>query len=304
MKLKGIDEFTLIKKLTRNLKEDIFVLKGVGDDAAVIKYKKGENLLLTTDILIEGVHFKIKDATPYVIGHKALACSLSDIAAMGGCPKYALVSLGLPANLTYEFVKSLYRGIAKLADDYNVKIVGGDISRSEKVIINIALLGLVKSKNLILRSKARIDDRIFVTGFLGGSQRGKHLNFKPRLKEAHILTTEYKINSMIDLSDGLASGIKRIIEASLAGAFIYEEKIPLSKGIKDTSSALYDGEDFELLFTLSAKEACRLKQKHLKPLKTKVTEIGIIVNKREGFKIIDKEGKKRPVSLKKGFKHF
>ena len=157
MKLKRIDEFELIKELTSGLKKSSSVIKSVGDDAAVIRYKKGVCLLLTTDILIEDVHFKINKASPKDIGYKALACNISDIAAMGGVPKYAVISLGLSNNLSLDFAKSLYKGLEKVAKVYDVEIVGGDISRSKKLIINIALLGYVKSKNLTFRDKAKVN---------------------------------------------------------------------------------------------------------------------------------------------------
>lgn len=304
MKLKGINEFELIERLTFDFKKGKSLIKSIGDDTAVIRYKKGTHLLLTTDILIENVHFKIKEASAQAIGHKALACNISDIAAMGGVPKYAVVSLGLSKDLSLDFVKSIYKGIKRTAKLYDVEIVGGDISRSKKLIINIALIGFAKSKNLTLRDKAKVNDRIFVTGYLGGSLKKKHLTFKPRLKEALILTTKYKINSMIDLSDGLASDLKRIIEESRVGAFIYTQQLPLSKDANSVYSALYDGEDFELLFTVNEKEAKRLNAKSSNDLRIQVTEIGIIVNKKEGFKLIDRKGRKKDISLKKGFKHF
>ncbi len=301
MKLKGIDETQLIKRLTSRLKKDSTILKGVGDDSAVIKYKKNTYLLITTDILIEDVHFKIKKTKPELIGHKALACNISDIAAMGGKPKYAVISLGLPRDLDLNFADAIFKGIRKEAILYGIKIVGGDISSSSKVIINITLIGFAKKKNLTFRDTAKVGDKIFVTGKLGGSQRGKHLSFRPRLNEALSLIRKYKINSMIDLSDGLAQDLNNIIQPSKVGALIYEDKIPLSKDA-DINSALYEGEDFELLFTTGKEESKKIEVSKIKGLK--VTKIGEIVNKSKRFKIIDKDKKAKDISLRYTFKHF
>ncbi|HDM37614.1 MAG TPA: thiamine-phosphate kinase [Candidatus Omnitrophica bacterium] len=302
MKLKGLDEFELIKRLTSGLKKDSSIIKGVGDDAAIIKYKKDKYIILTTDILIEDVHFKIKEAEPELIGHKSLACNISDIAATGGFPKYALVSLGLPKRLDFDFVNSIYKGIKKTANRYNIKIVGGDTSSSKKLIINIALLGFVDKGNITLRSGAKIGDRIFVSGYLGGAYKKKHFSFKPRLKEALYLVENYKINSMIDLSDGLASDLNQILKASKVGALIYEDKIPLSKEAKDINSALYDGEDFELLFTVDKDEARRIERISSKIIK--LTELGQIVGRDKGFKMLTHKKRMKEVSLKFTFRHF
>jgi thiamine-monophosphate kinase len=302
MKLKGIDENQLIKILTLPVKKDTSVLRGIGDDAAIIRDKKNKFLLITTDILIENIHFKIAEAESYQIGHKALACNISDIAACGGRPKYALISLGLPKNLSLNFIKGIYRGIKKLANRYKITIVGGDISSSEKLTINITLLGFAKRENLVFRDGAKVGDRIFVTGKLGGSGKGKHLKFSPRVNEALILTKKYKINSMIDLSDGLAQDLYNIISRSKTGAYIHEDCIPLSSEAENIDSALYEGEDFELLFTAPERESEKIKGSRAGKLK--ITEIGRIVEKSKGFKIIGKDKKAKEVSLKYAFKHF
>ncbi|MCK5306212.1 MAG: thiamine-monophosphate kinase [Candidatus Omnitrophica bacterium] len=304
MRLKDINEFDLIRKLTAGAKGNKALIKGIGDDTAVIAYKKNNYLLFTTDIIIEGVHFDLKKAKAGQIGHKALASNISDIAAMGGSPAYAVVSLGLPGKLRLDFAKSLYNGIKKTANCFSVKIVGGDVSASEKLIINIALLGFAKKKNLTLRSGARAGDRIFVTGRLGGSGRKKHLTFKPRVKEALLLTSGYKINAMIDLSDGLISDLRHIVNESAAGACLYRKKIPLSKEASGEESALYEGEDFELLFTLNEKEAGRLKERGLKGSRLKLTEIGRVTEKDRGLTIVDEDGKEKKLSFGKGFRHF
>jgi thiamine-monophosphate kinase len=302
MKLKNINEFELISKLTAGLAKDSSVAKSVGDDAAVIEYNKEEYLLFATDILVEDVHFKIESSNIKSIGYKSLAVNISDIAAMAGIPKYAVCSLALPKSLSIDYTQALYQGIKKAADLYNVSIVGGDISTSNKLIINNAVLGLVKKKNLTLRETAKVKDAIFVTGSLGGSFKGKHLSFKPRIKEAQILTDKFDITSMIDLSDGLASDLYQIITQSKVGAVIYQDKIPLSKEAEDIKSALYDGEDFELLFTANKKDAQKIKK--LMSHQIKISEIGEIINSSKGYNLITTEGKRKSISLDQSFHHF
>ena len=188
--LKDIGEFGLIKRIAKAEKiSDKDVIAGIGDDAAVLKYKKNLYLLLTTDILIEDVHFNQK-ATPFQIGWKALAVNISDIAAMGGIPRYALVSLGLRKEIPIKFVDEIYQGIRTLAKKFDVQILGGDTVSSSKIVINIALTGEVEKSCLTLRKGAKIGDKIYVTGRLGGSITGKHLSFIPRVKEARYLLKE------------------------------------------------------------------------------------------------------------------
>ncbi|MFH1848061.1 MAG: thiamine-phosphate kinase, partial [Candidatus Omnitrophota bacterium] len=260
MKIKKIGEFGLIGRMAARIKTDASVLRGIGDDAAVVRWTKDKHLLFTSDMLVEGRHFK-KSAPPYDVGRKALACGISDIAAMGGIPKWALVSCCLSEKTGLRYADGLFSGIKKMADSFGVNIIGGDTVSSDRVVIDIALAGEVKKKNLTLRSAAREGDFIFVTGSLGGSISGRHLHFTPRLKEAQALIRHFKINSMIDISDGLSSDLLHITGASNAGAVIYEDLIPRSKGVRSVSAALNDGEDFELLFTISKDEGARLLDK-------------------------------------------
>ncbi|MCK4244667.1 MAG: thiamine-phosphate kinase [Candidatus Omnitrophica bacterium] len=307
-KLKDIGEFGLIKRIAE--KEKVFgkeVIVGIGDDSAVIKYKKGYHLLLTTDMLIEGIHFN-KKATPFQIGYKSLATNISDIAAMGGIPKYALVSLGLKKETSIKFVDEIYRGIRSLAKKFKVTILGGDTVSSPKIIINIALSGEVKKNYLTLRKGAKPGDKIYVTGTLGGSILGKHLSFIPRVKEARYLVENFHPTSMIDISDGLLSDLKRVCEASKVGARIYQEKIPLSQGVISLAKkkkenpyrlALTGGEEFELLFTLSKKyKNCRGR---IHPTRGFITQIGEITKR--GIVLLDEKNK--VIHLRKiGFDHF
>ncbi|MFT7538310.1 MAG: thiamine-monophosphate kinase [Lysobacterales bacterium] len=287
-RLSKMGEFGLIDFIKTRLTDTASVIEGIGDDTAVVSYTPTRKLLLTTDMLVEDVHFT-KDTAAKAIGYKCLACSISDIAAMGGTPKHALVSLGVSGQTRKQFIKEVYAGINLLARKYNVAIVGGDTVKSDKLILNIALTGEVELKNVIKRSGARVGDQIFVTGKLGGSLKsGRHLNFVPRVKESKYLVKYYKPSSMID-----------ILEASNVGAHVFEESIPLHKDVT-IADALYDGEDFELLFTLSAKKADKLLKRNLGE---KFYRIGEIREKKDKFCIIDKDWKRKDLS-RKGFQHF
>lgn len=300
--LHDIGEFGLIKKIAEwTAGPRGSVIRGIGDDTAVIKYTKNKYLLLTTDMLIEDVHFRLSEATPYLIGRKSLAVNISDIIAMGGVPKYAIVALGISGNRKISFIKGIYSGMRDLADRYGIAIVGGDTNRSGKIVISVSLVGEVEKENLVLRSNAKAGDAIFVTGRLGGSYKSKrHLTFTPRLKEARYLVKNFKISSMIDISDGIASDIARIAEESRVGARLDEKAIPLSKtcGIKN---ALFDGEDFELLFTASEREAVSISRRW--PYSLKLTKIGNITGAKGVTELITKTGKIKRIP-ESGFRHF
>lgn len=304
MRLSKLGEFGFIERIRKYIKTDRTVVKGIGDDAAVLKYTKDKYLLFASDMLIEGVHFTLKDATPFQIGHKALACNISDIAAMGGIPHFATVSVGLSESLSVAFVDRLYEGILGLAKKFKVNIVGGDTSRSQKLVIDIAIIGEVKKEYLKLRSGARLNDAILVTGELGGSLKSKkHLNFTPRLKEAQVLLKNHRINSMIDISDGLSADLNHILEDSSAGAILYEERIPISRYAGSFKDALTDGEDFELLFTMPPREAALLTKNPSDGLGIPVSCIGKIVDKHSGMRLMDRHGKRHRLKAQ-GFRHF
>ncbi len=300
MKLRDLGEFNFINRISKAIKLSSQVVKGIGDDAAVLKYTKDKYLLFTTDILLEGKHF-YKGSSAGLVGKKALSSNISDIAAMGGIPKFAVISIGLPGSMNLKYADELYKGIRKVADKFSVDLVGGDTVGSNKIIINIALIGEVEIKNLALRSKAKEEDAIFVTGDIGGSIKLKHLNFTPRLKEARYLVKNFKINSMIDVSDGLLADLAHILEESDKGAVIYEKTIPVSKDAIDFNSAMRDGEDFELIFTLPKKQADRLED--IWPFETRLSRIGRICSACKGFYLIRKNGKSEKIKSA-GFTHF
>lgn len=297
MKISKLGEFGLIRRISQSIRTDTSVRHGIGDDCAVLEFDRSRYLLATCDMLIEDVDFTRRDK-PSLIGRKSLAVSLSDIAACGGVPKWALVSVGLPRGTDVSTAGWIFSGIRRLAQEYKVNIVGGDMSASEKIVIDVCCLGTVEKNNLVLRGKARPGDVIFVTGAFGGSLKGRHLTFVPRVREARYLVTHHKPHAMIDVSDGLVQDLKHILDASGTGAVLFESAIPLAKGAEGLKDALYSGEDFELIFTAAGKDAQAIlsRRKDFVP-------IGSVLKRGEGLKLLTRQG--RTVALPvRGFSHF
>jgi thiamine-monophosphate kinase len=297
-----IGEFQLIDSIKKFQNLSSCVIKGVGDDAAVLELDAKRYQLFTTDMIVEGVHF-LKGTAPRSIGHKALACNISDIAAMGGVPTCAVVSIGIPKGLSADYIQKIYAGMSALAKIFGVSIVGGDTVRADKMTINVALLGEVEKSRLVLRSGARPGDRIFVTGPLGGSLKsGRHLRFIPRVKEARFLVETFLPSSMIDISDGLAGDLGHVLKASKVGAIIDAAKVPRNKGA-GFEAALREGEDFELLFSLPSAKAQKLIQCVHKWSVFRFFEIGEIITLPVRLFIRDAGGRLRRIKPK-GFTHF
>jgi len=265
-----MNEFELIARLTQSLPTNECVVTGAGDDCAVLDLGVPEKLILfKTDAVVEGVHFT-DETPPEKIGRKALARCLSDIAAMAGTPLAALVTIALPGQFDAELVAKIYAGLNALAKESGVAVVGGETTTNpERILISIALLGTVPRGKQILRDGAKPGDAIFVTGELGGSLAGKHLDFTPRLAEARWLAAHFPIHAMLDVSDGLAGDLRHIVNASKVGAEIHKPALPIARAAKLRAkenpaakpaalAALTDGEDFELLFTIAAKNAVKL----------------------------------------------
>ncbi len=283
VKVKDAGEFGLIKILAdvvdresdRGLTSWQRVVAGIGDDAAVWSGAVPVQLA-TTDSLIEGVHFSLDIATWEELGWKALAVNLSDIAAMGGMPEYALVSLALPADVEVESVTAMYRGMVKVANEFGVAIVGGNISTADRVGINVTVLGVSGSEAVLRRSLALPGEQVAVTGYTGLSAAGlrmlkEKLDFAPgeyrllrqaylqplpRVREGQILLRS-GVRAAIDISDGLMADLRHICEASGVSAVVQEERVPvhpvLRQRFPDDARAmvLAGGEDYELLFTAS-----------------------------------------------------
>ncbi len=328
MKLRDIGEFGLIDLIKRGLpSQGEKVLVGIGDDTAVIRGEGGNCLLFTCDALVAGVHFDLS-YTPYrELGWKAMAANLSDIASMGGIPGYALVSLCLPSSTAPTEVEELYRGMRELSERLGVRIVGGDTVSSPVLMISLALIGEVRKEHLVTRSGAKPGDSLLVTGTLGGSEVGlellkgkrslpkgmeeivrRHLAPMPRLKEARILVENLKPSAMIDISDGLALDLSHLAAESGVGAEIWKERIPLHPQAEEAARflgkspydfALYGGEDYELLFTLSPDQVQKAKELLRE---TGLTLIGQILPAEEGL-VISEEGRRSPLVVR-GYNHF
>ena len=345
MKLSQLGEFGLIKNardIFKSLNENIVV--GIGDDCAAIKLRKGFLLIATTDALVEGIHFKLDYIQPYQLGIKSININLSDIAAMGGIPLHALLSIAVPPNISVNFMDDFFKGVKDGAKRFKVSIIGGNVSSSKNEFsINITVLGEVEEKYMPLRKGAKAGDKIFVTGYLGDSAAGlkilkkgkgargkgreklinKHLMPTPRLEEGRFLAVKKLATSMIDISDGLASDIRRICEESKVGANIFIKNIPISKELKNFTSSqlktrgthpadgssklktsldftIYGGEDYELLFTVKPENVRKLKSLW-KNMKTPITMIGEIT--KMGINLVNNDGKAIPLT-KEGYNHF
>jgi thiamine-monophosphate kinase len=298
MNIRELGEFGLIERFRRSIRLDSSVVKGTGDDCAVIKFTKDKHLLFTCDMLVEGVDF-LRQSDPYLVGRKSVAVSLSDIAACAGIPRYCLVSLGLRRASTVQFVDKLFAGMRDICHKYRVNLVGGDLSRVDKLTIDVSILGEVEKKYLALRGSAKEGDIIGVTGKLGGAIKGKHLKFIPRLQEARFLARNFRLHALTDISDGLLQDLGHILKQSRKGALLYEELIPRASQASSLNNALTGGEDFELLFTLPQPDARRLFSRYPATFKP----IGKIVSAKYSLRLLDKKGKEKPVR-QKGFRHF
>jgi thiamine-monophosphate kinase len=329
-----IGEFELIKMMTAGLEPDVRTTVGVGDDCSVYKISRDRHLLATCDMLIEDVHFSRKTASAFLIGCKAIACSLSDIAAMGGHPLFTLVSLGLPPTTPEEFIQDMYIGIRSICREHGVALVGGDTVRSpEKLVIDVTMIGECFGGKYLLRSDAKAGDAIVVTGFLGNSSAGfdilegkiagpgterrnelieAHLAPEPRTEEGSHLAENYRIHSMIDISDGLAGDLGHVCRASGLGARIWADKIPISEALADCCRgagvdpldyALSGGEDYELLFTLAPDELERLMLEWPEEFDVPLFHIGEMDDGAKHILLLSEDGSERPLDAT-SFDHF
>lgn len=276
------DQITTWFAAQRNLSPKDFPI-GIGDDMAQVQIGKGTSIFVTIDMLLDGVHFDLRKAALQQVGYKAMAVSLSDCAAMAVVPVAAVISVALPKGFSAEELKQLHKGIILAADKYHCALVGGDITSwkgKEPFAITVAMVGRAAAGEPVKRSGAKPGDCICVTGSLGGSGRGKHLCFEPRVNEANQIVSIAKVNAMIDISDGLSSDMNRICRQSKVGALIDAEQIPISdearKCKEPLESALNEGEDFELLFTLTEKEFNKLIKRWDKPLA--ISKIGTVTD--------------------------
>lgn len=333
MKISALGEFGLIRHIQKRFSRKApSALIGIGDDAAALRLSPASVLLATADMLLEDVHFDLSLTDFYSLGWKSAAVNLSDIAAMGGVPRFCLVSLGIPSSISVERITEFYKGFHALTGAHKAVLVGGDTCLSRKgLVISITVLGEIEKTSLITRSGARPGDRVFVTGPLGDSAAGlellkkwgkgqrargrgreknkliqKHLRPVPRITEGRELALSGCASAMIDVSDGLSSDLAHICEQSRVGAGIYADAIPLSRDILREAGklrkppleyALSGGEDYELLFTASP-----AKIKKLRSLGLSIIEIGKITRGKDIFLVYP--AGERTLLRPRGYDHF
>ncbi|MDP8955859.1 MAG: thiamine-phosphate kinase [Actinomycetota bacterium] len=317
------------------LSDDVPGLRlGPGDDAALVDFDSALEIL-TADLLIEGVHFKRATSSPRDLGYKSLTVNVSDVAAMGGRPRYALVSLGIPGDVEMPWIVELYGGLREAAARYGMAIVGGDLSRSEEIIISVAVTGEVGRNRAVTRSGARPGDRVVVTGALGAAAAGLRLAETNRREVAESLGATWGrslleayarpvarvdeaetlaaagATAMMDLSDGLAKDLDRLCRESEVGARIDLSAIPVAEALKEAETvlgvdglelALGGGEDYELLATLAPAAVHRVAGRVEERFGTRLTDIGGIVEG-SGVTTVEVDGTERRLEPK-GWDHF
>lgn len=332
MQLKEIGEFGFINKISAGcLIREESVVKAIGDDAAVFRSSPEKLTLLTTDLLVERVHFLRSATTGFNLGYKSLAVNLSDIAAMGGVAREAFVSIAIPEDCPVGFLEDLYNGMKSLAQEFEVNILGGDTTSSKTdLVINVAVTGEVASGEMLSRDSASEGDLIFSTGFLGDSRAGLHLilnNLKEDYPEfeslfkAHILPRPHLTEGRflakqgakagIDVSDGLSSDLGHILKASNVGARLYADKIPLSDELQEfckrfefdpVDYALKGGEDYTLIVTIAKDRSDKMEKMFEQEFNSQIFCIGEITEG-HGLELIMPDGQKRDNSPK-GWDHF
>jgi thiamine-monophosphate kinase len=331
-----IGEFGLIGRIAAMLSGQTTagVVRGIGDDVAVLDTSGPEYLLATCDIQIEGVHFTRRAITAYQLGRRVVAINVSDIASMGGYPRWALVSLAIPGNTEVAYVDELYRGMREQAALAGASIVGGNLSGMESgMALDFTLLGVIAPELLVLRSTARTGDSILITGSPGESRAGlelirqphlelnpeinrklleRHLCPQPRLAEGQLLARSRQISAMIDVSDGVIGDLAHICESSGKGAEIEVANLPVSREVSEAALAagadsidwvLSGGEDYELLFTARPQAVPELKKMLMDETGTSCTQIGSITDETGEMWVRLADGRRvRPSA--EGWDHF
>jgi thiamine-monophosphate kinase len=298
-------EFELIRWISEHAPAGAGLQTGIGDDCAVLRTPGGEVLVVTTDMLVEGTHFQSGDR-PEEIGYKAMAVSISDVAAMGCRSLHAFLAVALPAGFAPSLATGLIDGALAAARRFGVTLAGGDTTASPAgITICSTLVGIPPAGGApILRSGARSGEVVAVTGRLGGSLAGRHLRFVPRQDEALELVRRFAVGAMIDLSDGLSSDVRHLADRSGVRVRLRREWIPISEEARSAdplASALNDGEDFELLFTVSPEAGLALSREGL--CGTPVTVVGEVLPGPAGVSICDDHGRESELAAG-GYEHF
>lgn len=308
---RDIGENRLIERLIRHLPGRPDVVTGAGDDCAVVRSRTDgrSDLLLTSDPVIEGVHFR-PDTKPEFVGRKAVGRVLSDIAAMGGEPLWAVVNLVIPPRVSSAWVERVYRGAGQLARRWNMAIAGGDTSAGPVRELHVFAVGRVPRGTALLRSGAHPGDAIYVTGELGGSGAGHHLRFDPRIAEGAWLRSGKWATALMDLSDGLATDLPRMMRESGVGALLEEASIPVSAAARRMKGrrtplehALCDGEDFELLFTVREEKTAAFEKAWMRRFRLPCTRIGTVSKAQRVIELIMPDGRRTKMAGR-GFEHF
>ncbi|MDJ0915574.1 MAG: thiamine-phosphate kinase [Desulfobacterales bacterium] len=321
MILKEIGEFGFIRRVSRGcLVHPEHVVKAIGDDAAAFEPEVGHLTLVTTDLLVERVHFLRQAASGADLGYKSLAVNLSDIAAMGGNPVHAFISIAIPDDCDLEYLDDFYDGLKSLAAEFDVNVLGGDTTRSKTdLIVNIMVVGVVTRECLLTRDAARPGDLIFATGCLGNSKAGlqlilddakierqdlkylyaTHIRPRPHVREGQFLSLQTGVRSAIDVSDGLSNDIGHICQESQVGVCLFAEKIPISpellqyctdRGFNPVDWALSGGEDYVLLCTIASDSADQARTAFQKRFNTPLYQIGEI-NDSNRMQIVQTDGR-------------
>lgn len=308
--LADIGEKEAIRRLCGSLRTRDDVVQGVGDDGAVLRSPSGEldiDWVLTSDPVIEGVHFLHRDKGG-AVGHKAVGRVLSDLAAMGAEPRWALIDIAAPPDTPVDLLTCLVEKARALADRHQLLIAGGDTSEATALQVHVFGVGTVPRGKAILRTTARSDDSLYVTGSLGGSRLGRHLAFEPRVEQG-IWLRDWA-TALIDISDGLATDLRHLTESSEKGALLQLDAVPVSDaahhmndGLSALDHALRDGEDFELLFTVPADKARRFESAWSASFDLTCTRIGVMTQDAGQMRAIRGNGTETDLSLT-GFEHF
>lgn len=316
------DIIELAKKYFHNENDEI--IKNIGDDCAVVKGINNKQLF-TSDILIEDTHFLFNKIPPYMLGWKSLAVNISDIASMGGIPKYALLSLGINERVDFNWLENFYKGLSDCADKYNVNIIGGDTVKSHKsIVINISLTGITEKP--IYRNNVKSGDLIFSTGDLGLSGAGfwcikneikhnfcieKHYKPIPRVEEGLFLSENINSLSMMDSSDGLFKSIETMCEQNNLGANIYHKNLSTHRALNEISNIskidpeefiLFGGEDYELIFSMNEDDYYNIQDLYKEKFNNKLKILGCFTNEHNNIYL--KKNDKLIILSDESFKHF